>query len=1044
MNQPATYRPSSFSVIVIFICLVIIGVSLIPFLNVQLNPSRSSPNLSVSFSWPDASAKVIEQEVTTKLEGLFNSVKGIEEISSVSSRGGGYINLRFKENVNLDAVRFEIASLIRQSYHDLPEQVSYPYLSMAVANQQSEPVLTYTLNAAANTYYIQQYAESQVLPQLTRIEGVNDVRIFGATPYEWEIEFKADVIRNLGIRADDISEAINEYFSHSFLGKGTYTTSTLQEKETPLFLTLHKSDSLMWEQIPIQTTAERIIYLKDVATARFKEQAPDSYYRINGLNTVNIVIYPKKEVNNLKLAKQLKSIVPQISLPAGYSMIMAYDSTEYIDQELSKIGIRTLFSLIMLLVFVWLITWQLRYLLLITVSMVANLLIACLFYYLLHVQIHLYSLAGITISFGIIIDNSIVMIDHLRINKNLKIFRAIFAATLTTIGALVVVFFLEESQRLNLIDFAWVIIINLSVSVAIAWFFIPALMDKIRLVEVKKKRFIQRKRRIVKVSRFYERFLTFSIQWKWVFLIVFLLGFGIPLHWLPDSIEKETLWADAYNKTIGNRWFREELRPVMEKGLGGSLRLFTENVFENSFYTEPERTTLFVRGSMPEGCTVEQLNEALEKMENFISQFDEIELFQTSITGYQNSSIRIQFKPEYELSSFPFFLKSELESEAISLGGLDWSVYGVGQGFSNAIHDGYKSSRIMLEGYNYEQLYQYAEKLKLSLLENPRIKEIEVIGSDGWDVQAQYEFQVDFNNEYLALHEVTPFDFYTHLSNIAYREPVHQVYLNGGMQMVYVKSDDYNKFNIWDFNHSPIEVEEGLYKIANFGKISKEKNASDIYKFNQQYRLILAYDFIGPYQLELKVKEDHVEQVNHILPLGYKASIPVWKGWDKKEESQYYLILLIILIIYFICAILLESLWQPLAIIAMIPVSFIGIFLTFYLFDLNFDQGGFASFVMLAGLVVNAGLFIINDFNNYQVAWPHRQPRKLYVKAFNHKMMPIALTILSTIIGLVPFVWQGQKEVFWFAFAAGVMGGLAFSVVAILVFLPVFILRKKE
>ena len=433
------------------------------------------------------SAKVIEQEVTSKLEGLFNSVKGIEEISSTSFKGGGAINLRFKEHINLDAARFEIASLIRQSYDDLPEEVSYPYLSLSVANQQVEPVLMYTLNAAASSYYIQQYAENQVLPPLTQLEGVNDVRIFGATPYEWEIEFETQTVQNLGIRADDVSQAINEYCSEVFLGKGTYTVSPFQEKETSLFLKLNTTDSLIWEQIPIQTTAERIIYLRDIAKARFKEQAPESYFRINGLNTINIVIYPERDINNLNLAQQLKSTVPQIRLPTGYSLILSYDSTEYIERELSKISIRTLFSLSVLLALVWLITWQFRYLLLIVISMLANLLIACMFYYLLNIHIHLYSLAGITISFGIIIDNSIVMIDHVRVNKNLKIFRAIFAATLTTIGALIIVFFLEKTQQLNLVDFAWVIIVNLSVSVAIAWFLIPALMDKIKLAEARKK-----------------------------------------------------------------------------------------------------------------------------------------------------------------------------------------------------------------------------------------------------------------------------------------------------------------------------------------------------------------------------------------------------------------------------------------------------------------------------------------------------------------------------------------------------------------------------
>jgi multidrug efflux pump subunit AcrB len=153
--------------------------------------------------------------------------------------------------------------------------------------------------------------------------------------------------------------------------------------------------------------------------------------------------------------------------------------------------------------------------------------------------------------------------------------------------------------------------------------------------------------------------------------------------------------------------------------------------------------------------------------------------------------------------------------------------------------------------------------------------------------------------------------------------------------------------------------------------------------------------------------------------------------------------LLVIAIIYFICTILLESLLQPLAIIALIPVSFTGLFMTFYLFEINFDQGGFAAFILLCGISVNAGLFIVNDYNNFGASRNRKPMLKAYLKAFNHKIMPVALTIVSTVIGLVPFVWEGQYERFWFAFAAGSIGGLLFSVVGILVYLPLFIQLRK-
>src|SRR5512145_2566515 len=110
---------SSFSVLIWSVVLMLVGLSVVPLLNVQLNPSRSEPAINITFYWPDASARIIEQEVTSKLEGVFSGIKGLKDISSETTKGSGNINLTFKKNVNLDAIRFELSTLIRRIYDDL-------------------------------------------------------------------------------------------------------------------------------------------------------------------------------------------------------------------------------------------------------------------------------------------------------------------------------------------------------------------------------------------------------------------------------------------------------------------------------------------------------------------------------------------------------------------------------------------------------------------------------------------------------------------------------------------------------------------------------------------------------------------------------------------------------------------------------------------------------------------------------------------------------------------------------------------------------------
>ncbi len=1039
-------RLSPFSVIIAFVALMLIGVSLVPYVNLQLEPSRSLPTLGISYYWPDASAKVIEQEITSKLEGLFNSVKGIKNITSVSGKGSGRINLEFKKGGNMDAIRFEVATLIRRAYPDLPRQVSYPVLSLGTGGQKTQPILTYTLNASTSPFFIQKYAEDNIAPKLSAIRDVNEVKVYGASPFEWEIRLDVNAIGNLNMEMEEIAVAVNNYFRKEIIGTGSMKAEGKgYNKSIRLALQNDIPEGLAWDKVPVKKIGDRIIWLTDIANITYKEHAPNSYFRINGLNTINMVVYPESGVNSIKLAENIKSKVEIIrdNLPSGYSILLVRDSTQFIEKELRKIGFRTLFSLVILLLFVFIITRNLRYLWLLTISLFANLIIAIIFYYFLKIEIHLYSLAGITVSFGILIDNSIIMIDHIRHHDNKKVFLAILAATLTTIGSLSVIFFLKEEQQINLIDFAQVIMVNLSVSMVIALFFIPSLMKKIKIKVNKKRSFYRRKRRVSRITRFYAQSILFAKKWKWAFITLFILGFGIPVQWLPDKIEKENFWAETYNKTVGSQWYQEKAKAITEKIVGGALRLFTEHVFESSFYSDPQQTKLYVRGTMPEGCTVQQLNEAMQKMENYISRFAEIEMFQTSISNYQNSNITIHFKPEFENGSFPFFLKEELTSKAISLGGLDWTVYGVGRGFSNALYSGYKNSRIVLEGYNYNQLYTYAEQLKENLLENERIQEVGIEGGDNsWRNQPLNEYYIDFNQEQFGLSEIPLHNFYTFLNNRVYRRPLTPVFYNNENQPVTLISSQAGIFNVWDLENLPVRLNDKMYKLSDLGKIEKRQTGNDIHKYNQQYRLNVAYDFIGPGSLSQMVKERHIDQINEILPLGYQANDTSSGWWNRNDKKQYYLLLIIIAIIFFLCSILFESLLQPLVIILMIPVSYIGVFLTFYLFDFNFDQGGFASFILLSGLVVNAGLYIINDYNQFRKQQTSRNNLQLYLKAFNHKIIPVFLTIISTILGLIPFVWLGQNEPFWFAFAVGAMGGLIFSFIALIIYMPLFMKLK--
>ena len=204
--------------------------------------------------------------------------------------------------------------------------------------------------------------------------------------------------------------------------------------------------------------------------------------------------------------------------------------------------------------------------------------------------------------------------------------------------------------------------------------------------------------------------------------------------------------------------------------------------------------------------------------------------------------------------------------------------------------------------------------------------------------------------------------------------------------------------------------------------------------------MVVSFGYLGQMTQADKLIDREIERMNtSVLPVGFKAERDRWNYKAFEDPNNIYILLLVIAIIYFMCAVLFESLLLPLVIIFLIPLSFIGVFLVFGFSGWSFDQGGYASLIMLSGLVVNAGIYILHQYRGMQGVIGKKSAMQLYIRAFNHKIVPITLTVISTVLGLIPFLMDGPDEVFWFAFAIGTMSGLLFSMLALVFVLPVWV-----
>lgn len=1030
----------SFPILIYFIAMSLVGLCLVPWLSIKLVPSRTTAQLSVSFSMHGQSPRVIESNVTAQIEAMLCRISGITGIRSTTGNGSGRVTIYLDKKANMDAIRFEVSTAIRQLWPLLPEGVSYPKIEVGYSDSRAtSPLITYILNGPGTPYGILQYADTHIRPQLTRLEGISTVSISGATAMEWQLEYDKDALVKYGMTPNDISGAISSRLGNRFVGMTTQADTMY----CAVYVKPSLDNGADLSGIPVKKIGGKMVRVGEVAKISHQEQKARSHHRINGRNTIHMSIYANEQANQIKLSQQIRNSMEDLAqtFPKGYELQLVSDSSESIKKEITDVAVRSATALLILLLFVFLIHRNLKYLTVIMLSVGANIAVSFIFYYWLGIEIQIYSIAGITISLGLVIDNILIMADHLLHRNRMDIFMAILASTLTTIASLAVVFFLDDKTQLNLWDFARVLIINLSVSLMVALLLVPALLHNAHLTIKKQPMSVRHKRRIIRFNRFYGHLITVLCRHKKLCYAVMLLSFGIPSFLLPSSIKGKDTPATVYTAVMGSDACKA-VRSYLDPAIGGSLRLFMRR--STSGHKGMERDdipVLYIQATLPNGCTLEEMNSTVKKVERSIMQFNGVEQFETSISSPQSAYIRVSFTQEGIAAGIHRKMRDALVAQVVRIGNATWSVRGVDNSFDNNVNRNGRNNAIKLSGYNYDELMHHATWISKRLNEHPRIQRLLIVPKSYSSARDYEEYIFETSPGQLAVNDLS----ISHLGQ-AVQGMLPQsigagtlISKDNGNEPINLRPASLQTTEVWDMKNSLQQAGDKTFRIGDAANVARRQIPRDIEKSNQQYLLYIAYDFVGNGALNHAVVSKVVEECSKYLPMGYKIEDVEYYSYDQpKKHTEFWVIVLIVLIIYIICCVLYNSFTMPLLVIAIIPISYIGIFLSFTAFNIPLNQGGFAAFILLSGLTCNSVIYMLNDYISLRDG--HKADNlHTYIKAFNGKIIPIFLTIMSTALGFIPFMFDAQMDSFWMALSVGTICGLFFSIVGIFVCLPVML-----
>lgn len=1025
---------SGFRIISCFVALSTLGLLVIHRFSVDLNPAHLSPKVTVSFFLPDATPEIVEENVTSQLENSFAQISQIKQMYSVSHEGFGIVELTFDEHADLQFKKFEIASIVREVYPKLKPQPTYPqWEQRGRDNQSKKPLLIYQVNADFTPLEISNAVKGVFQTDIAQIAGVNTVNVVGAVGSQITISYDYDQMVYYGVSAEDISKAISQSFNPKYVG----FANTSNDKRIRIAVEGRLTDLSHLKNLEVRKGG-RIVLLKNIARVESGESQHTSYHRVNGLNSISLVVYANDEVNRVRVATEVKETVERLvnRLPVGYQLQLQYDDTDFVVTELRKNFVRSGIAILVLAVFALLAYRTWRYLVILFASLAVNLSLTALTAYLLNISIHLYTIAGITIALGMMIDNIVFILDHLKHKSNPNIFRALLGATLTTILALLMVLTLPAEERNNLSEFAVIVSISLATSILVAIFFVPALHSRVTKEDEQSKEprysVIRQKAHSL---RSYTKVINVVAKYRKLFLIFLILSFGTPVFLLPSR------WSDHewYNRTIGGDYYQDRIKPWVDRILGGTLRPFVQNVFQQGGYRAPGRTRLLVRAELPYGNTLSEMDRIIRSLEAYIGTVDGVENFVTTISSGQLATVEITFEKRYERSALPVYLKNQLASRSLDWGGVNWWISGVGQGFNNSSSaNNMPTYRVEMRGYSYIDLQFQAERLAEKLKKHQRVRNVNIDEHLASDEKSTFQWSLNFkgigtNPGMLASslrEKAGAFNSEVVIEFNGQLVPVKFLSIGGELEM-------FKAMNNY------LQTQRGLTKLAQQAQMTLVETPSAIHKENRQYVRVIGFEYLGSSKIGSAYLDTVLEEISREMPAGYTA-INQDLRWDWGQTQRQYSVLLIMIIgIYFLATILFEDFRLSLLIILSIPISFIGVFLTFYWGRFFFDQGGYAAFVLLAGITVNGSIFIINDYKS-MLNKRNKHLNSTIIKAVAGKMRPLLLTITSTCLGLVPFLLGGESEVFWFSLAVGTMGGLIASIFVFILVLPVMLWANPQ
>ncbi|MCF8298823.1 MAG: efflux RND transporter permease subunit [Saprospiraceae bacterium] len=1018
ISELSVKRPTL--IVVIFIALVFLGLIGLRSMNYELLPKFDAPIFTIVTPYPGAAPSEVENSVSKKIEEAVVSLPNVDVIRSISQQGISLVVVTLNTGTELEPILNEALRKIQTKQSELPPFALDPSITQVSVSDM--PILTLGIEADKTAGELYDLLEYYIKPRLTKIQGVGEINVIGATPREIQINVDREKLDNYNISVLQLVQSIKKSNFNYPVGKIENPNGQISLSMSGKFVSVME----LSKHVIVQKPDGSVVKIKDVAEIIDALQTPKTIYRINGKQSIGLQITKKQDANTVLVSNEIKKEIEK--LEAEYSNIqlkfsIPLDGSILIKDAAKGVARDLIYAIILVTVIMLVFLHSGRNALIVMIAVPLSLISTFIGIKLFDYTLNLMTLLALSIIIGTLVDDAIVVLEnvyrHLEMGKNrlkatLDGVKEVGLTVISTSLVLVVVFLpvaLSESVISPIIEpFAMVIVIAVIISTFSALTIVPLLTSRFSKLEIKSK--IRIWNRIIKIfegwiekfSAFIQKILFWSLRRPfWALLITTVLlisSFGL----------------------IGGGFIGGEFVSMGDVGEG------------------------IITLEYPKNYTLKQNNLATQKIEKYISSKPEVRGIYSSVgkasgiltvqSGYDKTEISVKLvdKNQRDISSAMFFKQLENELNAT---------------FSDVkIRTGIVTLMGGADEAPIQIVFRGTEEDTVMTLANKMIKEIRKIhGTNNVKLTIESglpELQIQFNKEKMARLGINPEIAGASIQTSFSGNKDNKLQQGNFEYDIKIRLDAFNRASMDDVRNITVINNMGqAVKLEQFAEITEITGSSRLERYNRITSVMLESQAIG---------RPVGDVGNDILQLLDNTKFP--EGVEYLPESDLKFqddafgtlglaILIAIVLVYLVMVALYESYMHPFVVLFSIPLSVIGA-----LFALALTQEAISIFsilgmIMLIGLVTKNAILVVDFINRLRKDGMRRT--RAIVTGVKLRIRPILMTAISTIVGMLPIALSQAAGSEWKnGLGWTLIGGMTSSMLLSLIIVPlIYVVFEK-